>query len=348
MAKKEIEYPKENLAAFKNALRSKEFHSLYVFCGEESYLREYYLKQLTKSLSGPADDFNFHRFSTENISVQEFSNAIEAMPMMADKTFVRVDDVDFFSFDEEERTQYAQILSDIPDYCCVVLHYDAIPFKVDGKLRKLAAVFSKNAVVLEYRKQTERELTAWVCRHFKAGGKEISDKLCRYLIFITDGIMTTLSSEIEKIISYSSGTNISQEDIDAVVTPALNATSFEISDAIIGGNYDLALSKLQTLFAMQEEPPKILGAISAQFRRIQYAKIITSCGKGQETLERLTGFKDFAGKTMTAARRVSDRFCKTAMELCMNADIKIKSSFGDEQQILELLLAELAVEVRRD
>ena len=58
----------QQLMDFKNALRTKEFAPLYVFCGEEAYLREYYLTQLAQKLSGAADDFNFHRFSTETLS----------------------------------------------------------------------------------------------------------------------------------------------------------------------------------------------------------------------------------------------------------------------------------------
>ena len=340
--------PSNGLQQFKNDLKQQTLHTLYVFCGEEAYLRDYYLRQLVQKLFGAADDaFNYHRFTTENLTPEALADAVEAMPMMAEHTLVRVDDVDLFSMNEEDREKYMLILGDIPDYCCVVFNYDAIEYKPNGKLRKLCELMKTHARVVEFCKQGERELTAWICRHFKAGGKEIPDELCRHLIFLTDGSMASLGSEIEKIISFSSGTHILREDIDAVVVPALNAQTFDISNAITDGNYELAMQKMQTLFAMQEDCFLILGAIGMQLRRLHYAKLITAGGKGQETLMALTGMRDYpAGLTMKAARRVSDRFCARALELCLQTDLKMKTSTDDPHRLLELLLAQLSAEAK--
>ena len=52
-------------------------------------------------------------------------------------------------------------------------------------------------------------------------------------------------------------------------------------------------------------------------------------------------------KTMTTARRLSDNFCRRAVELCLEADRQLKGFGGDDQRILELLLLQMAQEVRR-
>lgn len=291
---------------------------------------------------GGTDAFNCHRFTAETFTPEAFSDAVEAMPMLAERTFIRVDDVDFFKLPEHAREIITAVLSDLPDYCCVALHYDTVPYKPNGQMRKLAAAFKEHAQVLEFAKQSEHDLAAWVSRHFRAHGKDIADDLCRYLIFITDGMMTTLGTEIEKIAFSVSGSTVTRSDIDAVVTPALSAQSFDISNAVANGNYDLALAKLQTLFAMQEDEYLILGALSAQLRRLQYARIIAAEGRGQETLMELTGMKSYpAGLTMTAARRVSDRFCARAVTLCMETDRQMKTGYDAPQRLLELLLAKL-------
>ena len=57
----------------------------YIFYGEESYLRTYYFEQLrAKLLSGPAEAFNFHRFDQRSFNVQAFSDAVDALPVMAE------------------------------------------------------------------------------------------------------------------------------------------------------------------------------------------------------------------------------------------------------------------------
>ena len=89
-------------------------------------------------------------------------------------------------------------------------------------------------------------------------------------------------------------------------------------------------------------------AIGSQMRRLHYAKTIMACGKGQDVLMELTGLKSYpAGLTMTAARRASEGFCRRAVELCLQTDVRMKTSYDDPERLLELLVVELAQEARR-
>lgn len=136
MAKQTAKTPDEGFQRLKADLKNGEFQNFYIFCGEEAYLREHYLHLLTGKLTGgPAGTFNEHRFSAETLTPEAFSEALEAMPMMAERTFIRVDDVDLFKLPEAQRTQYTGLLSDIPDYCCVVLTYDTVEFKINGTMK---------------------------------------------------------------------------------------------------------------------------------------------------------------------------------------------------------------------
>ena len=336
------------LQALKAALKSGEFANLYVFFGEEAFLKERYWQMMEKKLlEGAAAEFNYHRFNAETLTPQALSEAVEAMPMMAERTLIRVDDVDFFKQAEGAREQYREVLSDLPPYCCLVLYYDTVEFKTNGTMRKLNEVFQTKAQQVEFVKQSERDLIAWIARHFRAHEKAVSDQVCQYLMFITDGTMTTLASEIEKVASYAKGAEITKGDVDAVVIPALTAQTFDISNALVDGNYDAALRKLQELYAMQTEPILILGAIGNQMRRIYYAKTVMAAGQGQQALMELTGLKSYpAGLTINAARRVGEGFCRRAVELCLQADRDMKSSQDDPERLLEVLIAALAQEAR--
>ena len=350
MAKKQTADSADSLQKFKQDLKNDELGRFYIFCGEEAFLREHYLSQLTKKLSdGPAAEFNVHRFDASNLTPQSLLDAVEAMPMMAERTLVRVDDVDLFKLSEHAREQYREIFEDLPDYVCLVFVYDTVEFKPNGQLRKLSDTLKKYAQVVSFQKPSERELGVWIARHFRAEGKTISDKLITYLIFLTGGGMTQLSGEIKKVSAYASGSEIQRSDIDAVVTPVLSAQTFDISDAITAGNFQLALTKLQELYAMQTEPIVILGAIGSQLRRLFYAKALSACGKGQQALMELTGLKSSyaAGRTFTTARNVSEGFCETAVELCYQADRDLKTSRDDPERILEVLVVRLSQEARR-
>ena len=350
MAKKQTADNADHLRQFKQDLKANTLGNFYIFCGEESFLREYWLGELTKKLSdGPAAEFNSHRFDASNISPQALLDAVEAMPMMAERTLVRVDDVDLFKLAEREREQYREIFEDLPPYVCLVFAYDTIEYKPNGQMRKLSDTIKKHAQVLEFQKQSERDLCVWIARHFRAEQKTISDKLCSYLIFLTGGGMTQMAGEIEKICAYASGQEIQRSDIDAVVTPVLNAQTFDISNAIADGNFQLALVKLQELSAMQAEPIAILGAVGSQLRRLYYAKMLAAGGKGQAAYMELTGNKSSyaANLTFSAAKNVSEAFCEKAVELCLQADRDMKRSADDPERILEVLVAALSQEARR-
>ena len=320
----------EALRRFKSDLKAGTLGNFYIISGEEAFLRSHYVDLITKKIAdGPAGEFNCHRFSADDCTPQALA------------------DVDLFKQPEGAREQYAAIFSDLPDYCCVLFVYDTVEFKINGTMKKLAAAIREHAQILTFGKQSERDLCAWITRHFRAHDKMVTDDLCQYLIFRTDGLMTTLAGEIDKIAAYQQGPAITRGAIDAVVIPALSAQTFDISDAVVKEDFETALSKLQELYAMQTDPIAVLGAIGAQLRRLFYARVILSAGGGQKELMELTGLKSYpASLTMTAARRVTDSFCQKAVEQLLPTDVAMKTGADDPERLLELLLVQLSQEAR--
>ncbi|MDY4489973.1 MAG: DNA polymerase III subunit delta [Candidatus Faecousia sp.] len=336
------------LQELKAQLRSGTPGRLYVFFGEEAFLMNHYLGQLRGMLLEElTESFNYHRLSNETFDIQGFADAVENLPMMAEHTLVQVDDVDLFRLGEGDRGKMAEILADIPDYCTVVFTYLTTPWKPDKRIKKLWEAIEGGGLIVEFAKQGQKDLIAWVTRHFAARGKRISTQLCAYLIDITGGTMTALSGEIEKICAYSGADEICKSDIDAVTEPVLDAVVFQMTDLIGEGKYGQALLKLQELFKMQQEPLAILGAVGGSLRRIGTARTLMEAGKGSGELQKLCGIPDYpARKTMEAARRFSGTFCAKAAELVLEADYAIKTSFDNSERILELLVLDLAREAR--
>ena len=335
-----------NLDRLKSDLKLNSPGRLYVFHGEEAYLRAYYLESLRKLLVEDfAEAFNYHRFNAASISPQLVLDSIEALPMMAQRSMVQIDDVDLFA-QGEDTTAYAKFLSDIPDYCTVVLVYETVEFKIDKRKKALAEALDK-ALVVEFDQPSERELITWVGRHFKKHGKRISQEDAQYLIHRTGGAMTALLGEIDKLAAYVEEDSVTRPYIDLLVEPVLEAKIYELTDAMAAGRYERALETLRTLLEKQEEPIMILGAIGSQMRRILAAKRLLSAGKRQQDLMKLCGMSSFpAQKTLDYAKRLPDRFCARGVELCLEADLKLKSSYDEPNRVLELLILELAGESR--
>lgn len=346
MAKKDVQ--PNNLQLLKQALKVKELDRLYIFHGEETFLLRHYLAQIRKQLLDPlTESFNYHRLNNETFEIRAFADAVENLPMMAESTFVQVDEIDLFKMAEADRNKMVDILSDIPEYCTVVFTYETVAWKPDKRLKKLWDAIDTNGTIVEFAKQDQRDLVAWITRHFAAHEKRISADLCAYLIDITGGTMTAISGEIEKICAYSGAHEIKKSDIDAVTEPVLDAVVFQMTDMLSEGRYSGALQKLQQLFKMQQEPLAILGAIGTHFRRIGTARTLLDHGRNASELQKLCGIPDYpARKTMEAARRFRPEFCAKAAELVLETDYKMKTSFDDNERLLELLILQLAGEAR--
>ena len=344
MAKKQD--ANEALQLLKAALKEKRAERLYIFHGEEVFLLNHYLQQIKKLLIEElTESFNFHRLNNENFDIQTFSDAVENLPMMAESTMVQVDDIDLFKLGEADRNKVAEVLSDIPDYCTVVFTYETVSWKPDKRQKKLWAALEENAQIVEFPKQDQRDLIAWIGRHFLANKKRISADLCCYLIEITGGTMTALRSEISKICAYSGAEEICRADIDAVVEPVMDAVVFQMTDMLGQGRYAQALLKLQQLLKMQQEPIAILGAVGGHLRRISTARTLLDNGRQASELALLCGISDYAArKTMEVARKFRPEFCKKAAELVLETDYRMKISFDGQERLLELLLLQLAQE----
>lgn len=348
MAKNEM--PQDSLQTLKQDIKQGTPARLYIFYGEEVFLLQHYLKQLYKAVVDPLTEaFNYHKLTTENFDMRAFSDSVENLPMMAERTLVVVDEIDIFKLSEGDREQLAEVFSDIPDYCTVVFTYETTPFKPDKRYKKLWDAIQKNASVVEFQKQSQRDLVSWISRHFASNGKQIAPDLCVYLIDLTGGTMTALSGEIAKICAYSDAPTVCKADIDAVVEPVLDAVVFQMTDLLGSGQYGPALLKLHQLLQMQEEPVSILAAIGSHFRRLGVAKTLLDNGKSAPDLMQLYHIGDYpARKTMSAAGRFSTRFYARAAELVLESDLHMKTSFDDAERILEVLILRLAQEAKHD
>lgn len=328
----------------KQALRAGTPGNLYLFHGEEAYLREYYLGELKKALLPEGlEDFNLHTAQGKECSVAWIEQAVNCFPMMSERTLVLVTDFDLFALGEKEREALAAVLADLPDYCCLTFVYDLLPYKADGR-SKLAAAIKSRGSVINFQRQEQGDLTDWICRRFKASGHTIDTEDARYLIFLCGDLMNNLVSEIGKISAYCTTQRVTREAIDAVAIPIIDAVVFQMTDAMAHKNFDKAASVLADLLHAQESGIMILSVMGKYFRQLYTARLYLDRGKSRDELMALWNMKNTypADKIMDAARGFSLVWCRHAVRRCSETELLLKSSYGQEQEILVSLLMELA------
>ena len=270
------------------------------------------------------EEFNYHRLAGKGLTMQEVVEAAEAMPMMAERTLVTVEDMDLFRLDEAQRGALVALLEDFPEYCTLVFLYRQIPYKTDVKLKKLTAALAERAQVIEFAQQGQQKLQRWVRRRFAAAGKDIDAGTVDHLLFTCGSLMTGLVPEIAKIAAYARGAKIT---------------------AVAARDYDKAAECLAELLRMQEEPIRILAALGKTLRQLYTARLAIDGGKDVLWLKDLWRMKsDYpAKKLMQSARGVRRSWCREAVKRCQTLDHRMKSERNmDNEGELKLFLMELA------
>ena len=313
---------------------------LYIFHGEETYLRDHYLNRLREViLAGGLGEFNRHDLNAKDMSPHALEEAVDCLPMIAERTLIEVTDFDLFKAGEKE--EYIRILSNLPDYCCLIFLYDILEYRPDART-KLAQTVKAHGTAVNFARQSPRELADWVRRHFKAQGKDIDPRLCEELIFLCGDLMHGLQQEIGKIAAYAKGDKITRADIEAVATPQLSAVVFRIADAIGEKNFDRAAAILGELYQMQKSPYEIMGAFGKQMRQLYSARLALDRQKNAAWVAGLWGMRYPADRLMVSARRFSLQWCRRAVVRCAQTDLAMKSTGQDAKELMTTLLLELA------
>ncbi|MBR4211284.1 MAG: DNA polymerase III subunit delta [Oscillibacter sp.] len=358
----------DTIRAFRAALASGDPNALgrvYVFHGEETWLRDFYLGELRKLLVPEAfSAFNYHRLDGAGLDVRELSEIAEAMPMMADRTLIVVVDYDMSRLSDGQRAALCAFLADVPEWCCVAFHYDTVPYRLtrqkdsdteeasDGApakksaARDLKKALDTYAQVLDFAPLGQSELLDWIAAQFRQRGKNIDRRTAEYLVFTCGNLMDGLLQEIGKISDYVGGATVTRRDIDDIADPVLSRHAVDLSNAVSAGNYDAAASVLGDLLKMQTVPYMISGALGKELRRLYTARLALDYGRGQEWLMDIWNMKSGypAKLALSAARRTTTAWCAWAVRQCEILDRRMKSERSiDPAEELKFLLVRLSM-----
>lgn len=332
--------------ALRAAIKAGVPANLYIFYGEERYLLQTMARQLKELLiPGGFEEFNYHRLTGKGLTVQELAETAEAMPMMAEHTLITVTDMDIFKLDESQRTALIDLLGDFPPYCTLVFLYEQVPYKRDGKMKKLCAALNEHVQEVEFVQQERSDLLKWLKRRFAATGHDIDQTAADHLLFTCGSLMRGLIPEVEKIAAYARHERITVADIDAVAEPVLDARIFDMTNAVTARNYDRAAAILADLLRMQTEPIAILAALGKELRRLYTARLALDGGKDRVWLKELWSMSsDYPAKLLLqAAKNVDHDWCRQAVKRSQTLDRRMKSQRNmDSEGELKLFLMELA------
>jgi len=239
---------------------------------------------------------------------------------------------------QDEYKSFGAYLDKIPDSTVVVLREGRIAG--DNPLfRELA----DKAVVKTFPLLRDAELRQWLRRCAVEEGGSISPQAVDLLTKLVGSNLWILASEINKLVLFTSGRRIEEEDVKALVSYTQQANVFAMVDAIVEFKAELAEQWLEQLLQRGAAPAYLLTMLSRQIQMIVRAKELRNQGKPKTEIQHKLGLSSefILRKTLEQAARYSFPRLKEVYHRLLEADLSIKTGRFDGELALNILVAEL-------
>jgi DNA polymerase-3 subunit delta len=335
-----------SLDILKKQLKEGNFSQLYLIYGNEPYLKDFYTKDLvSKIVPKGMEDFNIHRIDGQKLDVNQLQDAVEGLPIFAERKCVIIKDLDAEAVKQQDFQKLEKILEDIPQDSVVIIHISSIEpdFKKKAKWKGLLAITQKIGLPVLIDHLPKADLMKWIKKNFTKLGCEIPDEAVRHLIDMVGSDMLSLNSEIEKIAALAEG-KAENKHIDMLVAKTLDSTVFKLAGALVKRDYDTSFKMLYELFAQKEEPVAIAAVLSKAFIDLYRVRVALDYGADPLTLAKNFDYKNKEFLIKNAVRdckNISAKHLRKCLNLFIETDVALKSSKTDNKIILEELFGKI-------
>jgi len=199
------------------------------------------------------------------------------------------------------------------------------------------------AVVKEFPLLKGSTLEGWIKRRVAGEGGAISAAAVKMMASFVGENLWVLSSEIEKLLLYTSGRRIDEEDVREVVSYAKEASVFAMVDAIIEGRAQAAVPLLHRLLQEGAAAPYLVVMITRQLRLLLQAKDLSLKGMPPSEIKSRLGLaSDYTlNKALAQGRGYSMKRLEQIYRKLLETDLSIKRGAFKGELALDLLVAEL-------
>lgn len=325
------------LLSLKRALKDGKLESMYLFFGEESYLKELYTDKIKALVpDGGFPEFNHIKFEGPDVELSEYDDSWESFPMMSDKKLILIKDSGIFNRPNEDvkafwQEKFKRVSED------TVVVFDET--KVDKRSLTYKA-FTKNGTVVEFDFLSDADLVTWVNKQALTAKRKMSKDTAYYFISVCDKGINNLQNEFNKLLDYCDE-EITKTDIDKVVSKSLEVQVFDLTDAIMKHDANTAMKIVSGLRTSNDSALGILYLINTTVEKMLRVKLM----RGESVREIAAKLKlppFIAGKYIDGANAFSEKALVRMVMRIPEIDYEIKLGrlemwTGVEQYISECI-----------
>ena len=356
-----------------NSLKRGVVSPVYLFYGEETYLREQGIQRFREFFSPEGDsDLNCELVDGEDITPAEVVTLAKTVPFLGDKRLLVVQNPGFLKASptstgtkekaaaekkttaaekkkaakEEKASSQEQVLLDYlenPNTSTCLIFTTSAP--VDRR-KKLFRSLKKNGRVVEFTFLKRGDLRRWLAKRAAESGKKLQAQGAEALLDSVGLSMLKLDAEIEKLCAFTGEwEEITAADVAQLVTPTIEENIFAIVDAIGLRRCGEALRGIRDLLAAKEPPMRLLAMISRQFRILLQISDLASRGNTSRDICSTLKLHPFVYERMaTQKNNFSLRQLADALTAITELETAVKNGSREFYPALETYLLKLSIE----
>jgi DNA polymerase-3 subunit delta len=335
---------------------SEEKALIYILSGQDDFSITQALENIKKELGDEASlAMSTTTLDGQQLTHEELKTVCETIPFMTGKRLVIVEGL-LGRFESGTRTrrqaktakkskkqEEAEVFVDylaggIPETTILVFTEGVI--SGDNPILKSLA---GKATTRSFALPRDAKLREWVQKRVKGEGGEISPRAVQLLARLVGSNLWIMTSEIEKLLLYTDGRKIEEDDVQAVVGYNQQATVFNMVDAILEFKAEQAENMLEYLFRSGVAPVYLLFMIARQVQLIVRIKELSRKRITNREMQGKLGVSSewVLKKTLDQASRYSFSRLKDVYRKLLDTDISIKTGKMDPELALNILVAEL-------
>ena len=329
---------------------------IYVLSGQDDFSAAQALDTIKKELG---DESSLAMSTTtldgQSLTCEELKNVCETIPFMTGKRLVIVEGLlgrfesgtrtkrqtktTKKSKKQEEAVVFADYLAGGIPETTVLVFIEGVIVADNPIFKPLAGKATTRSFALP----RDAKLREWIQKRVKDEGGEISPQAVHLLARLVGSNLWIMATEIEKLLLYTAGRKIEEDDVQSIVGYNQQATVFNMVDAILEFKAEQAEKMLEHLFRSGVAPVYLLFMIARQVQLIVRVKDLSRKRITNREMQGKLGMSSewVLKKTIEQSSRYSLSRLKGVYRKLLDTDISIKTGIMDPELSLNILVAEL-------
>ncbi|MFH1541034.1 MAG: DNA polymerase III subunit delta [Elusimicrobiota bacterium] len=326
-------------------LKKSDVSPIYLFYGNEDYLKYYTINCLEKILIEPSvHDLNYSVFHIHDKNEKQsnsaqgknsiFEDAISSansIPFMSDKKMVIVKNIHKLPESQDELFE-KYIKNPHTSTCLILVGADKLP------KREIFIKIEELFPTVNFYNLFDNDICLWIIEYVKTFGKSISSDRANKILKVTGNNLFDIKNETDKLILYvGSKTEIETDDIQDCCGYFKENTVFELTSALVEEKIEEAIEVLINLLDSGEDEYMILAYITDRYRKYLRFIEFTENGFNDKEAAIRCGVRFFQNEFIKNAQKFDNLKINFLLTKILETDVKMKSSSNSKNHIERLV-----------